>query len=228
MPNYPLLDACLGGQVCAIASGGGFANADASGTILSSTTGWTFTGPFSIATPTFTGLTTFADGSLVQWAGAGTGTGDVLQVVGPDATHGIKTVVYDATVSPSAVETALFTVPAMSVIDSVQANVESALTGGGTTVTFSIGITGDVDAYGTATTAGVQADLLTKNAKCDAFGNRGSGAGAGLGVFTAGTVALKLIGAATGGASAGNTALTVGSVKIRVVYRTIMSLADAP
>lgn len=173
------------------------------------------------------GTVTLSDGSLIQRKGAGTGTGDVIEVLGPDSTHGMKTCVYEATVSPAAVETALFTVPAMSVIDSVQANVESALTGGGTTVTFSIGVTGDVDAYGTATTAGVQADLLAKNSKCDAFGGRGSGAGASLGVFTAGTVALKLIGAATGGASAGNTALTVGSVKVRVVYRTLMSIVDA-
>lgn len=176
---------------------------------------------------TFSGAVNLNDGSLLQRKGAGTGTGDVIEVLGPDSTHGMKTSVYEATVSPAAIETALFTVPAMSVIDSVQANVETALTGGGTTATFSIGITGDVDLYGTATNAGAQADLLTKNAKCDAFGGRGSGAGAGLGVFTAATQSLKLIGAATGGATAGDTALTAGSVKIRVVYRTLMSLVDA-
>jgi hypothetical protein len=113
------------------------------------------------------------------------------------------------------------------VVESVQANVESALTGGGTTATFSIGITGDVDLYGTATNAGVQADLLAKNSKCDSFGRRAANAGAGLGLFVAASQDVKLIGAATGGASAGDTALTVGSVKVRIVYKTLMSIVDA-
>lgn len=156
----------------------------------------------------------------------GSGTGVVIEVIGVDLTHGIKTSCYSATVSPAAVETALFTIPAQSVVKSVQASVVTALTGGGTTVTFSIGLTGDVDLYGTATTAGVQADLLTINAKLDCFGTRSANAGAGIGVYVAATQALKLIAAATGGATAGDTALTVGSVKIRVVYETMMSLAN--
>ncbi len=156
---------------------------------------------------------------------AGTGTGTKIAVIGPDLTHGMVTTVYEATVSPNAVETALFTVPANSVIDAVQANVESSLTGGGTTVTFSIGVTGDVDAYGTA---GSPTDALVKNTKLDYMGaGNPPGAGASLGVFSKSTVALKLIGAATGGTSAGNTALTVGSVKVRVVYRTLLSYVDA-
>ena len=168
------------------------------------------------------------DGATLLQAGATTGTGRLIQVQGPDTTHGVATYCYEATVSPSAVETSLFTVPAMSRIVSVQANVQSALTGGGTTVTFGVGITGDVDAYGTASNSGVQADLLTKNAKINAIGNVAAGAGASLGVWSAATVALKLIAAATGGTSAGNTALTVGSVKVRVTYQTLLPLADAP
>ena len=173
------------------------------------------------------GVVTLADGSTLLRPGAGTGTGDVLEVIGPDVTHGMKISVYEATLSPAAVETALFTVPAMSVIDSVQANVQTALTGGGTTATFSIGITGDVDLYGTAGTAGAQADLLAQNSKLDCFGTRASNHGAGIGLFVAATQALKLIGAATGGATAGDTALTVGTVKVRVVYRTLMALVNA-
>lgn len=157
--------------------------------------------------------------------GAGS-TGTVFEVIGVDLTHGVKRTAYSATISPAAVETALFTVPAQSVIESVQASIVTALTGGGTTVTASIGITGDVDLYGTMTNAGVQADLLTQNAKMDCFGRRAANAGAGIGLYVAATQALKLIAAATGGASAGDTALTAGSIKIRVVYSTMMSLAD--
>ena len=156
----------------------------------------------------------------------GSGTGVVIEVIGVDLTHGIKTSCYSATVSPAAVETALFTVPAQSVIESSQASVVSALTGGGTTTTFSIGITGDVDLYGTATTAGVQANLLTLDAKLDCFGSRSANAGAGIGLYVAATQSIKLIAAANGGATAGDTALTAGSVKIRIVYRTMMSLAN--
>lgn len=184
----------------------------------------THTGAVVGSTGSFSGTLTLSDGSLLQRPGAGTGTGDVIEVQGPDATHGWKLSIYEATVSPAAVETALLTVPANSCIDHVQANIESALTGGGTTVTASIGITGDVDAYGSF---GAPTDLLAKNSKLDWMGRVASGAGASLGVFSKSTVALKLIGAATGGDTAGDTALTVGSVKVRVTYRTLMSYVDA-
>ena len=173
------------------------------------------------------GTITIPDGSTLFTAGAGTGTGDLVQVYGPDITHGWARYVYQADVTPAAVETALFTVPAMSRLIVAQANVQSALTGGGTTVTFGIGITGDVDAYGTASNSGVQADLLTQNAKINAMAGIAANAGASLGVFSAATVALKLIAAATGGASAGDTALTVGTVRIRIVYETLLPLANA-
>lgn len=175
------------------------------------------------------GTATLHDGTTLLRKGAGTGTGDVVEVVGPDLTHGMKTVVYEATVSPSAIETALLTIPANSVVDAVQANVEAALTGGGTTVTFGIGITGDVDCFGTAFSGGSQANLLTKNAKINHIGIPASPpvAGSDIGKFLPSAVSVKLIGAATGGTSAGNTALTVGSVKVRIIYRTLMSIADA-
>ena len=140
-----------------------------------------------------------------------------------DTVEGLEERIYDAVVSPAAIETALFTIPANSVVDSVQANVDAALTGGGTSVTFSIGITGDVDAYGTA---GAPTDLLTKNAKLNAIGTKASGAGASVGIFSGGTTALKLIAAATGGTTAGDTALTVGSVRVVVRYRTLINLKN--
>jgi hypothetical protein len=166
------------------------------------------------------------DGSLLQQKGAGTGTGDVIHRIGATETEGMEVRVYEAVLSPAAIETALFTVPADSVIDSVQANVATALTGGGTTVTFGFGITGDVDLYGTAFAAGAQADLLTQNAKVNAIGTK-TNAGAGIGVYNPAAVSLKLIGAATGGASAGDTALTVGTVRVVVRYRVLISLANA-
>lgn len=156
-----------------------------------------------------------------------TGTGAVIDVVGPDLTHGVKTVVLEVTLTPAAIETALLTLPANSCVDWLQANIQAALTAGGTTTTVSFGITGDVDAYGTMMSAGAQADLLTQNGKADFIGRVASGAGASLGVFSPAAVSIKMIGAATGGASAGDTALSVGSVKVRIGYRTIMSLANA-
>lgn len=173
------------------------------------------------------GSLTLPDGSLLLRQGVGTGTGELIEIIGPDSTHGFARYQYEATVSPAATETALFTVPVMSRVIAVQANVQTALTGGGTTVTFSIGITGDVDAYGTASNSGVQADLLTQNAKINAMGSIAANAGASLGVFSAATVALKLCAAATGGASAGDTALSVGTVKIRVLYETLLPIVNA-
>lgn len=184
------------------------------------------TGTLTAGGLTTAGTVQVSDGGLLLQLGAGTGTGDKIACLGVDATHGIATYVYQATVSPAAVETALFTIPAMSVVDSVQSNVQTALTGGGTTVTHSIGITGDVDAYGTASNSGVQADLLTQNAKINTLGTT-TNAGASIGVWSAATVSLKLIAAATGGAAVGDTALTAGSVLVRVVYRTLLPLANA-
>lgn len=161
---------------------------------------------------------------------AGGSTGVVVEVIGPDLTHGMKTVCVSGTVVPAAIETTLFTMPAISRLVAVQANCDAALTGGGTTVTWGIGVTGDVDTFGTVFAAGSQADALTKNSKVNAIGTPASPPqpGSGVGQFFASATAVKLIGAATGGTSAGDTALTVGSVSFRIIYQTLMPLADAP
>jgi hypothetical protein len=172
--------------------------------------------------PTFTGLTT-TGAHLSSGGGIGAGSGVLTRVDGPDSTHGMASLVWTNTVAPAAIETALFTVPANSVVDSVQATVQTALTGGGTTVTWSIGITGDVDSHGTA---GNPTDTLLINGKANWLGRITANAGASLGKFSGTTVDLKLIAAATGGATAGNTALTVGTVEVVVRYRTLISLAD--
>lgn len=159
------------------------------------------------------GTVTLSDGALVAVLGAGTGTGDVVQRIGASATEGVELRVYEETISPSAVETNAINIPANSRIISVQSNVETALTGGGTTVTYSIGTAGDPDKYGTPSS-----DSLTQNTKTDFLGD---------GTTLTSSEQMVLTGTATGGAADGDTALTVGSVRIRVVYETLNSLDNA-
>lgn len=172
-----------------------------------------------ISAPTVTGTQTYADGSLIQIVGAGTGTGDVVERLGGTTTEGLELRVIDVTVTPAAVETAVATIPVGSVVISVQGNVQTALTGGGTTATWSLGTAGDPDKYGTAGNPSSAADSLAKNSK--------SG---WIGPFTQITSAeaIVLTGAATGGASDGNTALSVGTVRVRIVYWTVNGLDDNP
>lgn len=47
MSNYPLLSDCVGGQIRAIATGGGLANADGSGLLLTTSTGWSMSGTWA-------------------------------------------------------------------------------------------------------------------------------------------------------------------------------------
>lgn len=216
----------------AFETGKGTTNRDGTASIVAGASGWTVTGDTNVSAGTLTagaayasGAVILTDGASLAIRGAGTGTGDLVEIIGPDATHGWARYVYEATVAPAAIETALVTVPAESVVEAVQANVQTALTGGGTTVTFGVGVTGDVDAYGTA---GAPTNLLTINAKLNYSGaGNAPGAGAAIGSFSKAAVGLKLIGAAAGGAAAGDTALTVGTVKVRVVYRTLLPMANA-
>jgi hypothetical protein len=157
------------------------------------------------------------DGGLIQFFGAGTTPGDTVLRFGGSATEGLEYNVFEATISPAAVETAIFTVPTRSYILAVQANCQVALIGGGTTVTWSIGVTADTDKYGTAGDGA--GDTLAKNSKLN-FAIPGT-------LLTA-TEPLVLGAAVAGGATDGNTALTVGSVRVRVVYATLNSLDDAP
>lgn len=152
------------------------------------------------------------DGAVFQRSGAGTGTGDVIERIGGSATEGLETVVADITVSPAAVETNVILIPANSWVVSVQGNVQTALTGGGTTVAWSLGTAGDPDKYGTG------GDVLTQNAKSNFLGPF---------AMLSSAEQIVLTGCATGGGSDGDTALTVGSVRVRVVYQTLNSLDNA-
>jgi hypothetical protein len=99
-----------------------------------------------------------------------------------------------------------------TIILGVLANVESAVTGGGTTTKIGIGIAGgDEDAYGLSA-------ALTKNAKITPIP-----------VLTplAAQSDIALFACANNGA-AGDTALTVGSVRVRILCLTPIALADAP
>ena len=125
----------------------------------------------------------------------------------------------DEIVACSAVNNNLTNViPKGATILSVNANAQAALTGGGTTVTWSIGPSGTPNKYGTAGYP-TAADLLTKNSKSTWTGATQTAAA---------TEQIAVNAAATGGASAGNTALTVGSVRVVVVYMVGIPLIDAP
>lgn len=145
-------------------------------------------------------------------------TGVEADKVGSTTTGGMTQVVVEKTISPAAVETAVFTVPKGSAIRAVLANVESALTGGSTTVTWSIGTAGDPDKYGTSGFP-TQADALTKDSKSSFIATP---------TLLTSDEAIVLTGAATGGAADGDTALTVGSVRIVIIYDTYEALANAP
>lgn len=159
---------------------------------------------------------TFADACPILIKGSGTGTGEVVKRYGGTATEGLEIVVFDDVISPAAIETNVVNVPANSVIYSVQGNCQAALTGGGTTVTWSLGVAADPDKYGTAGDGG--GDSLAQNSKSNWTATP---------TRLASAEQIVLTGAATGGAADGDTALTVGSVRVRVVYATCNSLDNA-
>lgn len=179
-----------------------------------------------IQSPKVTGTTvtdgsaTLTGGSLalplgsVQHSRSGT-TGAIIRGFGATASEGLQEAIVEETISFAA-NAALFKelaylFPANAVIVSAQANIEAALTGGGTTAKVGLGTEADPDAYG-------KTSALTKNAKIDTQPDAAAG-------FAAPT-ALRLSSCAADG-SAGDTALTVGSVRVRIVYRALVSLADA-
>lgn len=152
---------------------------------------------------------TLPDGSLLSRTGAGTGTGDVVERIGGTATEGLERRVFEGNVSPSAIETNVLLVPVNSRIESVQSNVEVTLVGGGTTNSFGIGTAADGDKYGSVA-------ALTQNSKTNHMGD----------TTVAAAEQLVLTGTANETAD-GNTALTSGTVRIRIVYWTLVNLDNA-
>jgi len=172
---------------------------------------------------TTTGGAAGSDG-LISLAGttqiyrAGSASAALLRAYGPASGEGMDTMIVDITVSPAAVETAVFSVPAGAVIRAVLGNCESALTGGGTTVTWSLGTAADPDKYGSAGLYPTQADSLAQNSKSNWIIG---------GTQLTGQEDIVLTGAVTGGAADGDTALTVGSVRVVIIYDTYNALANA-
>lgn len=170
-------------------------------------------GGSDVATITASALT-LADGMTLELRQRANSAGAVaMRWGGAVSTEGVELYVAENTVSPAAVETAVCTVPAGAVILSVQANCESALTGGGTTVTWAIGTTGDPDKYGYP-----GSDTLAQNSKVNTIPDW---------AVLGSSEAIVLSGAATGGTADGDTALTVGSVRVVVTYLALNALADA-
>jgi len=135
--------------------------------------------------------------------------------------EGLNTVIVDKTVSAlSAVETAVFSVPAGSVIRAVLGNVETAIgfaAGAGTSVTWSLGTTGDPDKYGTAGYP-TAANALTQNSKSSWVATP---------THLAAAEAIVVTIAATGGTADGDTAPNAGAVRVVLVYDTYAALANA-
>ena len=145
-------------------------------------------------------------------AAGSSATGALLAQFGKNSNEGLTVKCMEETVACSAIENPMTNpVPKGAIILLVQANAEAALTGGGTTATWSLGVTGDVDSYGTAGFP-TQADSLAQNSKSNFLQNLDTAA------RLAADETIKVCAAATGGAAAGDTALTVGSVRVQVVF----------
>lgn len=103
-------------------------------------------------------------------------------------------------------------IPAGAVILSAQANIESEVTAGGTTVKVALGLNaGDVDKYGLATG-------LTQNLKINTIPTW---------AVLGSSEQIDVCGVVTDGSALGDTNLSAGSVRVRIVYLDLASLANA-
>ena len=101
--------------------------------------------------------------------------------------------------------------PAGAAFLGAQANLDAAVTAGGTTVKIALGINdGDVDAYGKTTG-------LTQNLKIDTIP---------LTVLSAETT-VDVCGVVADGSALGDSNLSAGKVRVRLLYLALKSLADA-
>jgi len=102
--------------------------------------------------------------------------------------------------------------PSGAVILSVQANIETLVEAGGTTVKVGIGVQdGDMDEYG------LSGDLL-QNTKIDTIPDW---------AVLAAEKTLHVCGCTTDGSALGDTNLSAGLVRVRIVYLALNSLDDA-
>jgi hypothetical protein len=104
------------------------------------------------------------------------------------------------------------TIPAGAVILSSQANIDAAVTGGGTTVKIALGLSGgDVDAYGLSSG-------LTKNTKIDFIPSWAA---------LAAETTIAVCGVVSNGSALGDTNITAGSVSVQIIYLQLASMANA-
>lgn len=153
------------------------------------------------------------DGAVIH--NVGSAAGAVAVSYGGTAAEGARIHILEETISfvaNAALYKAMTTpVPAGAVILSAQANVQTALTGGSTTVKVGLGLNAsDPDKYGLSS-------ALTKNAKISTIPDW---------AVLAAPEAIDVCSCASNGA-AGDTALTVGSVRVRVVYLAVADLVNA-
>ncbi len=150
--------------------------------------------------------------SLSAQYDAGNAAGAVAQRFGADATEGYEIKVVDETLSGlSAISTDLTAdIPDGAYILSVQANIETAVVAGGTSVKVGIGPIGDPDKYGITS-------AFTKNLKIDTIPAH---------AILSGSEDVQIHMCATGG-GIGDAAASAGAVRVRMVYALPNSLADA-
>ncbi len=157
------------------------------------------------------------DSPALKIAGAtqivgGAAAAAIVQRFGASVTEGMEIRVIDEVVATGAINNDLTEdIPDGAVIISVQANVETAMTGGGTTDSYAIGTSGNPDLYSPVV------GLLTQNIKLDTVIDW---------TVLSGAEDVQVNGVTAAGA-AGDTALTVGTVRVRIVYLALNSLDDA-
>lgn len=138
------------------------------------------------------------------------GSGVVMRV-GTSTTEGLETFVVDVVVTLGSTDgVAVATIPIGAVLRSVQANIATAATAGGTSTKVGIGIDANPDAYGLTS-------VLTQNAKINTMLDWNALAGA---------VAIEAYPVTDAGAI-GDTAFTAGTLRVRIVYDQLNSLDDA-
>jgi hypothetical protein len=145
----------------------------------------------------------------------GIASSSILQGFGATSAEGMQLACVEETFSfvgnVALYKESAYLFPVGAVLLCAQANVEAALTGGGTTVKVGLGTSSDPDVYGLSS-------ALTKNTKITTMPAYSA---------LTGTARVRVSSCATGG-TAGDTALTVGSVRIRIIFLAPVNLADAP
>jgi hypothetical protein len=137
-------------------------------------------------------------------------TGDVAIRIGAVVGEGLETVVVDKIVLLGTVAgVSVFTIPGGVILRSVQASIWTAATAGGTSVAVGLGTDADPDLYG-------KTSALTANAKINTLLDYNIlGAEVSLEAFPV-----------TAGGSIGNAQFSAGTLRVRVVYDRLTSLAD--